>query len=353
MPEKIGVGIIGAGSIAEMCHIPGYQALSERVEVLAVADVVGSRAAAAAAKFSIPRAFDDHRKLLELPEIDLISVCVPPFKHRDCAIDALQAGKHVLCEKPMAMNAHEAAEMLDAARAAGKKLSIQFQTRQSPQAQLLKSKIESGDLGKIYFARAHYLRRRGIPSWGTFHSRAFNGGGALIDIGVHILDLTLWLMGSPKPVAAFGSAFDLFGKRGDIFNSFGPHNHRDFDVDDSAFASIKFDNGAIVNFECAWAINFPVRESQQLMLAGDRGGAQVFPPKLFYDEGSILLDVEPTPIEQLDYRQQHARGIEKFVDAVVANSEVPVLPEQARAVTQIIDAIYESTETGQLALIGD
>ena len=133
-------------------------------------------------------------------------------------------------------------------------------------------------------------------------------------------------MGSPKPVAAFGSAFDRFGKRGDIFNSFGPHNHRDFDVDDSAFASIKFDNGAIVNFECAWAINFPVQESQQLMLAGDRGGAQVFPPKLFYDDGSILLDVEPNPIGQLDYRQQHARGIETFVDAVIADSEVLVLP---------------------------
>ena len=183
MPEKIGVGIIGAGRIAEMCHIPGYQALGEKVEVLAVADVVGSRAEAAAAKFSIPRAFDDHRKLLELPEVDLVSVCVPPFKHRDCAIDALQAGKHVLCEKPLAMNAHEATEMIDAALAAGKKLSIQFQTRQSPQAKLLKSKIESGDLGEIYFARAHYLRRRGIPSWGMFHNRAVNGGGASLISG--------------------------------------------------------------------------------------------------------------------------------------------------------------------------
>ena len=352
MAEKLGVGIIGVGSIATMCHIPGYQSLADRAEVRAVADVVGERAREVAAEFSIPRAFDDYRRLLELPEIDLVSVCVPPFKHRDCAVDALEAGKHVLCEKPMAMNGSEAAEMIAAAENSGKKLSVQFQTRQTPQAKLLKSKIEQGELGRIYFARAQYLRRRGIPSWGMFHSRAHNGGGALIDIGVHILDLTMWLMGSPRPVAAFGSAFDFLGRRGDIWNSWGPHNHAEFDVDDSAFACIKFDNGAIVNFECSWAANFQARAQQQLTLAGDRGGAEVFPLKLFGDDGEALYDIEPGPIEDLDYREQHRCAIERFVDAVANDEPVLVKPQQARAVTQVIDAIYESTESGGLARIG-
>lgn len=352
MAEKLGVGIIGVGSIATMCHIPGYQAIADRVEVRAVADVVEERAREVAAEFSVPRAFADYRQLLELPEIDLVSVCVPPFAHRDCAVDALGAGKHVLCEKPMAMNSAEAGEMIAAAESAGKKLSVQFQTRQTPQARLLKSKIEQGELGRIYFARAQYLRRRGIPSWGMFHSRAHNGGGALIDVGVHILDLTMWLMGSPKPVAAFGSTFDHLGRRGDIWNSFGPHNHAEFDVDDSAFACVKFDNGAIVNFECSWAANFQARAQQQLTIAGDRGGAQVFPLKLFGDDGDALYDIEPGPFEELDYKAQHRAAIDRFVDAVENDRPVLVEPQQARAVTQVIDAIYESTESGGLARIG-
>ena len=352
MAEKLGVGIIGVGGIATMCHIPGYQSLSDRVEVRAVADVIEERAREVAAEFSIPQAFADYRRLLEMPEIDLVSVCVPPFKHRDCSIDALSAGKHVLCEKPMAMNGDEAAEMIAAAEESGKKLSVQFQTRQTPQAKLLKAKIEAGDLGRVYFARAQYLRRRGIPSWGMFHSRAHNGGGALIDIGVHILDLTMWLMGSPKPVAAFGSAFDYLGRRGDIYNTWGPHNHAEFDVDDSAFACIRFDNGAVVNFECSWAANFEAKSQHQVTLAGDKGGAEVFPLKLFGDDGDMLYDIEPRTLEDLDYRSQHRLGVERFVDAVQNDRPVAVEPQQARAVTQVIDAIYESTESGGHAQIG-
>ena len=352
MPEKLGVGIIGTGSIAEMCHIPGYQGLSEKVEIRAVADVIGERAEAVAARNNIAKAFDDHRRLLELAEIDLVSVCVPPFKHRDCAIDALEAGKHVLCEKPMAMNADEAAEMIAASERADRLLSVQFQTRQTPQAQLLKREVDAGQFGHIYFARAQYLRRRGIPSWGMFHRHEFNGGGALIDVGVHILDLALYLMGSPKPVAAFGTTFDRFGKRDDIYNPWGPHNHTDFDVDDSAFATVKFDNGAVVNLECSWAINLE-QESQQLMLAGDQAGAQVYPLKIFKDDGASLYDIEPTSLVDLDYKAQHAAAIARFVDAVSGDGPLAVMPAQARAVTQIIDAIYQSSATGELAVIGD
>ena len=220
-----------------------------------------------------------------------------------------------------------------------------------PQAKLHKTKIEAGELGHIYFARAQYLRRRGIPALEPFRRRAAQSGdGALVDISMHIPDLTMWLMGSPKPV--FGSTFDYLGRRDDIYNSWGPHNNAEFAVDDSAFACIKFNDGAVVSFEGSWAVNFEAYAQQQVTLAGDQGGDQVFPQKLFAADGKMFCDIEPGPIEDLDYREQHRLGIERFVDAFLNDRPALVDPKRARAVTQIIDAFYEPTESGGLAQIG-
>ncbi len=350
MADTVGVGIIGAGSIANMTHIPGYKGLSEKVSLIAVADVLGEHADKVAAEHRIPMAFDDYNRLLELEEIDIVSVCTPPVAHMAATIAALEAGKHVLCEKPMAMNAAEAQKMIDAAEKSGRKLAIGFQSRFSDSAVALKRLIDGGELGDVYYGRAVYNRRRGIPSWGMFYSREQNGGGPLIDVGVHVLDLALWLMGNPKPVSVLGSAYRKFGNRDDVFNRFGPWNHTDYDVEDFATAMIRLEGGATLNLECSWALNIE-EDLQSVVLCGDEGGAQLHPLKVFKDDGQMLIDWDPQGLADTNYIEMHARSLANFVDAVINDTEPLVRPEHGLHVAQIVDAIYRSSETGQLAEI--
>lgn len=350
MAETVGVGIIGAGSIANLTHIPGYKALPDKARLVAVADVIGDRADAVAAEHKIPMAFDDYRRLLELDEVDIVSICTPPAAHMETTIAALEAGKHVLCEKPMAMTAAEAQKMVDAADRTGKKLAIGFQSRFSDNAQALKRLIDRGELGDIYYGRAVYNRRRGIPSWGMFYSREQNGGGPMIDVGVHVLDLALWLMGNPKPVSVLGSAYRKFGNRDDVFNRFGPWNHKDYDVEDFAVAMIRLENGATLNLECSWALNIE-KDLQSVVLCGDEGGAQLDPLNVFKDDGDMLIDWIPRTLADTNYLETHARSVASFVDAVLNDGETLVKPEHGLYVAQIVDALYRSSETGELATI--
>ncbi len=348
--DPIGVGIIGTGSIANLTHIPGYKGMPEKARLVAVADVIGDVAEKVAKDHKIPMAFDDYHQLLELEEVQAVSICTPPFAHRDATIAALEAGKHVLCEKPMAISAAEAQEMVNAAERTGQILAIGFQSRFSDEARALKRLIESGELGDIYYGRAVYNRRRGIPSWGMFYSREQNGGGPLIDVGVHVLDLALWLMGYPKPVSVVGSAYRKFGNRDDVFNRFGPWNHKDYDVEDFAVAMIRLDNGATLNLECSWALNIG-EDSQSMVLCGDEGGAELHPLKVFKDDGHMLIDWEPKGLADTNYIEMHANSVANFIDAVRGDAETIVKPEQGLYVAQIVDAIYRSGESGELVAI--
>jgi len=348
--DTVGVGIIGAGSIANLAHIPGYKGMSDRVRLIAVADVLGERADELAAKHKIPMAFDDYRRLLELEEIDVVSVCTPPVAHMAATIAALEAGKHVLCEKPMAMTGAQAQKMLDAAEKSGRKLAIGFQSRFSDSARALKRLIDGGELGDLYYGRAVYNRRRGIPSHGMFHSLELNGGGPLIDVGVHVLDLALWLMGNPKPVSVLGSAYRKFGNRDDVFNDRGPWNHEDFDVEDFATAMIRLEGGVTLNLECSWALNIE-DDLKSVVLCGDEGGAQLQPLKVFKDDGKMLIDWDPQGLGETGFEEMQARSLANFIDAVVNDAEPLVRPEQSLHVAQIVDAIYQSSKTGELATI--
>ena len=348
MADKVGVGIIGAGSIANNAHIPGYLAISDRCKIFAVADVVEEVAGKTAKDHKIPKAFSDYRRLLELDEIDAVSVCTPPAAHAEATIAALEAGKHVLCEKPMAMNASEAAKMVRSARKAGRNLAIGFQSRFSAEAQALKAFIDAGELGEVYFAKALYNRRRGIPSWGKFYSRKDNGGGPLIDVGVHVMDLALWLMGHPKPVSVFGATYRKFGNRDDAFNRWGKWNSRDFDVEDFAVALIKMAGGATLSLECSWALN--IGDDEQIVrLAGDRGGADVYPFKVYKDTGTGLFDWTPKQLHEV--KSTHGASVADFVDSVLAGRRPLVTGEHGLVVTRIVDAIYESSEKGELVVL--
>ncbi|HJO06669.1 MAG TPA: Gfo/Idh/MocA family oxidoreductase, partial [Chloroflexota bacterium] len=170
------------------------------------------------------------------------------------------------------------------------------------------------------------------------------------DVGVHVLDLALWLMGNPKPVSVLGSAYRKFGNRDDVFNRFGPWNHTDYDVEDFATAMIRLEGGATLNLECSWALNIE-EDLQSVVLCGDEGGAQLHPLKVFKDDGQMLIDWDPQGLADTNYIEMHARSLANFVDAVINDTEPLVRPEHGLHVAQIVDAIYRSSETGQLAEI--
>src|SRR5574340_709446 len=218
MAKKVRIGVIGAGAIGP-AHFRSYQQVAN-CELVAVADVDEGRAKEAAAKFAIPNVFTDYRQMLKGDLVDAVSVCTPNESHAPQSIASLKAGKHVLCEKPLAMNGAQARKMVEAAKQAGKVLMTAQCMRYSGAAQSAKKMIDSGRMGDLYFGKAMLLRRSGIPK-GWFQDLEQAGGGPLLDIGVHCLDLMWYLMGRPHPVSAFGVTFDYLGKSGQGMGGWG------------------------------------------------------------------------------------------------------------------------------------
>ena len=255
MAGEIGIGIVGAGGVARGAHVPGYLSMPDLCRIVAIADIEIERAEALAAEFDISYVFDSYEQLLEVDEIDAVSVCTHADFHAPVTIAALESGRHVMTEKPMAVDLASARAMVEASHRAKRILAVDFQTRFIRQAQTMKGFVDAGELGEIYFVRARYVRRRGIPGRQAFHTKEQSGGGALMDIGVHILDTGLWLMGFPTAVSASGSIFRKLITQEDLFNPMGDWDRSATDVDESAVGLIKFANGAAMTLECAWGMN--------------------------------------------------------------------------------------------------
>jgi predicted dehydrogenase len=344
LAKKVRIGIIGSGGIAQNAHLPGYTAIPDLCEVVALADINPEAAKTASEKFNVKHVFDNYNSLLEMDEIDAVSVCTPNYVHMDPTIKALQAGKHVLCEKPIAMNAGEARKMVDAAKKAGKKLQVGYNMRFVPANQVLKRYVEGGELGEIYYARAQALRRRGIPGWGVFINKEKQGGGPLIDIGVHILDLTMWLMGHPKPVAASGITYAKFGKRSDVVGFMGQWDYKNFTVEDFAAALIRFDNGATVVLESSFVANIP-EDIFRTTLCGTEGGATTDPFEVIKEKHKTLQIFKPEfPSPPVN---SHHAEIKSFVEAIQNDTQPIVTGEHGLRVAQVMDAIYASSESGR------
>jgi predicted dehydrogenase len=342
--KKLGIGIIGSGGIARGAHLPGYKACAERgVEVVACSDINPDVARKLADDFEIPHVFTDYRKMLELDEVDAVSICTPNYLHLQPTIDALEAGKHVLVEKPLAMNATEGKAMVEAAHRTGKKLQVGFMTRFLAPAQALKRFIDAGDMGDIYFARAQAMRRRGIPGWGVFTQKDKQGGGPLIDIGVHILDLTLWLMGHPRPTHVSGQTYAKFGHRPGVLGLMGQWDYTNFTVEDFAVGMVRFENGATLVLESAFVANQEQRSVFNADLFGTEGGCSYDPCKMFLEKNQTLIDASPVYLPEL---KGHLEEIKAFVNAILDDTPVPVTGEEALMTTQIIDAIYRSSDLG-------
>lgn len=341
----IGIGIIGSGGIARYAHLPGYKGAADLgVQVVACADVSEETARKTAAEFDIPHVYTDYREMLQRDDIHAVSVCTPNYLHMQPTIDALEAGKHVLCEKPLAMNAQEGQAMVDAARRTGKKFQVGFQTRFNPAAQALKRFVDAGEMGDVYFARAQAIRRRGIPGWGVFTQKDKQGGGPLIDIGVHILDLTLWLMGHPKPTYCSGQTYAKFGPREGVVGLLGQWDPKIFSVEDFAVGLVRFEGGATLVLESAFCANQEQREVFNTELFGTEGGASYNPCKMFFERHQTLIDASPAFLPTV---KPHEEEVKAFCRAIVEDTPVPVPGEQALMTTQIIDAIYRSTEEGR------
>ncbi|GAE04500.1 myo-inositol 2-dehydrogenase 1 [Paenibacillus sp. JCM 10914] len=274
MSKTLKIGIIGCGGIANGKHMPSLKKQAQ-AELVAFCDIVEERAQKAAAEYGVEGAkvYTDFRELLQDGSIDVIHVCTPNDSHSEITVASLESGKHVMCEKPMAKTVAEAKAMLEAAERTGKKLTVGYNNRFRDDSMYLKGICEEGELGEIYYGKALAIRRRAVPTWGVFLDEEKQGGGPLIDIGTHALDLTLWLMDNYKPKSVLGSTFHKLGHRENAANAFGPWDPKEFKVEDSAFGFITMENGATIVLESSWALNVVEIGEAKAVLAGTEGGA--------------------------------------------------------------------------------
>ena len=368
--KKLKIGLVGCGGIANNKHMPALSKLSDKCEMVAFCDIIIERAEKAAKEYGTPDAkvYTDYTELLANPDVDVVHVLTPNVAHRPITVAAFEAGKHVMCEKPMAHTSADAQAMLDAWKKSGKKFTIGYQNRFRPEVQMLHKACENGELGEIYFGKAHAIRRRAVPTWGVFPNKALQGGGPLIDIGTHALDLTLWMMDNYEPVSVTGQVFYKLGnlQQATEGNMFGPWDPETYEVEDSAFGMIKFKNGAAIQLEASWALNVQTSREASTTLCGTKAGAEVysgmsFPAnKLIINRGhnGMLTDEEVCGAGNVAYfegglgEEPGLAEARQWLDAIANDGEPLVKPEQAFKVTQILEAIYESSATGKEVVLG-
>jgi predicted dehydrogenase len=344
---RLRVGVIGLG-IGRM-HIEGWRE-HPGVDVVAIADLDGDRLTAVGEKFGIAGRYASAQAMLAAAPLDVVSVCAPNKFHKELTLAALDAGAHVLCEKPMAMNADEGRAMLAAARRAGKRLMINFSYRFSAASRGLKAQVDAGVFGDFYFGRTVWHRRRGMPGFGGwFGYKALAGGGPLIDLGVHRLDLALWLMGHPKPTWVLGSTHDP------IARPLAAAAGKRFDVEDLAAALIRFDNGATLIVEASWAAHIQEAELMETRLLGTRAGllqrnldeGYRFDAHLYTEQNGAQIDMHLHPPVAVAPSAMH-----DYAAAILGGQPHPAPGEEGLVVMEILDAIYESARRGAPVAVG-
>ena len=357
MSKVFKVGIIGCGGIANGKHLPALKKLAEqgKLELVYFCDIVEERAKEAAKKYGAEGAkvTTDYKEVVAA-ELDVVHVCTPNRSHSEISCAAMLAGKDVMCEKPMAINAAEAKKMVDTAKETGRTLSIGYQNRQRPDSQYVKAEAEAGFFGDIYFARAYAVRRRAVPTWGVFLNEYEQGGGPLIDIGTHALDLTLWTMDNYKPKYCVGTTYHKLNDQTNTGNAWGDWDPEKFTVEDSAFGFIVMENGATISLESSWALNTHKSCEAKFAVCGDKGGADM-------RDGLILntirhgkqINIEPQMdakgVAFYDGKGASASDLEaiQFYKALEEGTTPCVTPEQAYVVSRILEGIYISAKTGE------
>ncbi|MBO4220525.1 MAG: Gfo/Idh/MocA family oxidoreductase [Clostridia bacterium] len=359
--ETIRVGIIGCGGIANGKHIPGILAI-EGVEIVALCDIILEKAEKTKERHGLVNAkiYQDYKELLKDESIDDVQICTPNRSHSFITIDSLEAGKNVMVEKPMAINAAEAKKMLDAANRTGKSLTVAYQNRQKPEMRYLRDEVKAGTFGDIYYAQATAIRRRGVPTWGVFMNEYEQGGGPLIDICTHSLDGTLWVIDKYKPKVCFGKTFHKLSQlptelQGNSWGSWDPAN---FTVEDSAFGLCIMDDGTLIRLETSWALNTTTLVPEgRTAIFGTLAGADCVDSDLringVRDGRQYVKTIGCKPSkgaayfdgvgdEDIKIREQRV-----WYNYLRGEGELFVKPEQAYVVSQILEGIYESSRTGK------
>lgn len=356
MGNKLKFGIVGTGNIFKAAHLKPLLEHSE-VEIVALCDINGERARELADNHGIQHVFTDYREMLNACELDAVDICTPNLYHSEVAIAALAKGLHVFCEKPDAVNPDEARKMADAAEAGGKTLMVMRNNRFTPASQFLKRYIDEGQMGEVYTGRCGWIRRRGIPGkGGWFTTKELSGGGPLIDLGVHMIDLTIWLMGNPKPVAVTGATYTKFANdeiSDSIHSSFGEKQENGtFDVEDLAIGFIRFDNGASLQIEFSWASNIG-EEKNFVELRGTKSGSAMANGKLeIYSEAAGQL-TNVAPVLKGGNPDAHGENLRHFIEVLQKRAEPIFVPEQGVDMIKILDAIYTSAATGREVRLAD
>lgn len=353
MEKKIKIGVIGVGSISN-CHIQAYQK-NPNVELYAFCDIDEEQLRKMGEEYGISRLYTDIDAMLTLKELDAVSVCTWNSAHADCAIAALNAGKHVLCEKPMSVSREKAEEMKAAADKNGKLLMIGFVRRYGNDCAVLKDFLEKDYFGPLYYAKATCLRRNGNPG-GWFGDKSRSGGGPLIDLGVHVIDLVRYLMGNPRPVSVYGATFQKLYDRKNIKKIGGyasvSKSDRDIcDVEDLAVAMIRFENGAMLSLEVSFSLNLK-KDEWKIELFGTKGGAKLDPELEIYTEiNNYLADVQLDYPTALNFGDIFEKEINHYVDCILNGTPCRAPAEDGVTLMAILDAIYESAETGHEVLL--
>jgi len=340
--KKLKVALIGAGQIARASHIPNYQSMDD-VEVIGICDTRLESAKELANEFHITNYYSDYKTLFSELKPDAVSVCVPNKFHCQITCDALNNGCHVMCEKPPAISPEEAQQMERTADHANRLLSYGFHLRHSKEVGYIRKKIVGGEFGDIYAARVQWLRRRGIPGWGNFTNKSLQGGGPLIDIGAHVLDLAFYLMDFPKISYVCATQSQRIGKRGGL-GLMGSWNSEKFTVEDGLFGYIRFESGSSINLETSFALNMKEKDVRNVQLFGDKLGATVFPLELFGEENGQLVNVEYPFHDETDL---HYLCLENFVQACLGNENLLVTAHQGTYLQNVICALYQSAESGE------
>lgn len=331
--------IIGGGHIADQNHIPALKALSERVELIAVCSRDIQKARTLADKHEISQAFDNASEVFASDnKPDLIINCTANNLHHPFSMQALENNCHVLCEKPPAINAAEANEMADLAQKKGKVLAYNFQLRQTPEYSFLKRALENGRLGEIYHIKANFLRRRGIPGWGNFTNKSIQGGGALMDLGVHVLDLALGLLDYIEPDRIIGNTYDFIGKAGGK-GLMGNWDAEKFKVEDACFAHLSFPNNASITLSTSFALNTKMQKNVNLEVFGTKAGAVLNPFSIHSEMDGELVDMEFPHLEETDIQLKNTIA---FLDACEGKASNICNAAQGAILQKIVEEIYKS-----------
>lgn len=344
--KKLRVAIIGCGGIAQT-HLKAFSQMPE-VEVVAGVDIAPSRLDHLQNKWGVRDVYTDWKVMLKKVQPDAVDVCTPNIVHCAPVVDACNSGAHAIIEKPMAMSPAECEKMIAAAKKNKVKLAAGFQFRFHPTTDFLTRARDEGEFGKIMFVKCQALRRRGIPNWGVFGQKKLQGGGPLIDIGVHVIEMAHYFMGAPQPIAASGNVWTYLGdKPSKVLSQWPGWDHKTYTVEDLAIGQVRFANGAIMQIEASFAAHID-HDLWTFSAMGDKGGCAWDPAKIYTDRAGTMINSEPTFTgNNNDFDSLFVRKIQNWVDACLHNVPLRADGEAGLAVQQIIDGVYRSASAGK------